>query len=371
MSRPAPAGTSSPVITASEPPLAVECHVFACGHGDTVLLYLPGNRWILVDCHLTKSDGTYDRFFHFLKVRSVKRLEYIVLTHPDIDHFLGMADVLRHFTSDGRSVGCWCDSGPNSQQVRELLDSSSKRCYDDLQKLLDELDVQGKIVFHQVDQNGCEIGPVGFEDRVYLVPIAPHPRDFRRIFRRDVSKLQSNPQVALAANPLSVVLVLCVHEKGHRFQLLLGADPEADGLATALAVWEKRATAKGRPPTLDAVKVPHHGSLRSHCSQLCLMGGSGKGGKVAVVSAGMRSSLPERLVLADYLNNKWTLLITTTRGVCKPRNRFAFLVSKNPSSFATGNHNIQLSWSANEGVRWKPPEAQVTEADLLSYDCSK
>jgi len=101
------------------------------------------------------------------------------------------------------------------------------------------------------------------------------------------------------------------------------------------------------------------------------MGGSGKGGKVAVVSAGMRSLLPERLVLSDYLNNKWTVLITATRGVRKPRTRFAFLASKNPSSFATGNHDIQLSWSANEGLRWKPPEAQVTEVDLLSYHCSK
>ena len=191
-----------------------------------------------------------------------------------------MVDVLRYFTSDGRAVGYWCDSGPNSQQVRELLkDSSSRRRYDDLQQLLDELDEQGKIGFHPVDQNGCEIGPAGFENRVDLVPIAPHPGDFRRIFRRDVSKLQSNPQVALAANPLSVVLVLCVHENGHRFQLLLGADQEADGLATALAVWEKRATAKGRPPTLDAVKVPHHGSPRSHCSQLCLVEAAARAGR--------------------------------------------------------------------------------------------
>jgi len=321
---------------------------------------------------LTKIDGTHDRFFHFLKRRSVKRLEYVVLTHPDIDHFLGMVDVLRYFTSDGRSVGRWCDSGPNSQMVRELLiDSPSRRRYDDLLHLLEELDEQGRIGFHPVDHNGCEIGPVGFENRVDLVPIAPHPGEFRRIFRSDVSKLQSNPQVALAANPLSVVLVLCVHENGQRFQLLLGADPAGGGLATALAVWEKRATAKGRPRTLDAVKVPHHGSPRSHCSQLCLMGGSGKGGKVAVVSAGIRPLLPERLVLTDYLNNKWTLLITTTRGVHKPRTRFAYLASKNPSSFATGAHDIQLSWSAKEGLRWKPSESQVTEADLLSYHSSK
>lgn len=139
-----------------------------------------------------------------------------------------------------------------------------------------------------------------------------------------------------------------------------------DSLETALAVWEERSTAKGCPPTFDAVKVPHHGSPYSHCPQLCRMGGSSKGGKVAVVSAGTRSGLPERGVLADYLSNQWVLRITTTRGVSRPKAHFSFLVSK-PSSFPTGSHDIPLSWSTADGLRWKPPEAQVTETDLASY----
>jgi hypothetical protein len=230
------------------------------------------------------------------------------------------------------------------------------------------LDEQGKIVFHAVDKNGCEIGPKGFEGRVDLVPIAPDPGDYRRTFRRDVERVQKHPAATLSANPLSVILVLCVHENGDRFQLLLGADPEADSLAMGLATWEKRAAFANRPRTLDAVKVPHHGSPHSHCSHLCLMGGTGMGGKVAVVSAGMRARLPERRVLAEYLSNQWTVLITTTRGVRKSRNLFSFLLSKKPpSSFATGTHDIQLSWSAIQGLRWVPREAQVTEADLASY----
>ena len=176
------------------------------------------------------------------------------------------------------------------------------------------------------------------------------------------------PEATLSANPLSVVLVLCVHENGKRLHLLLGADSDAETLATALAVWEKRASASNRPRTIDAVKVPHHGSPHSHCSQLCLIGGNGKGGKVAVVSAGTRRLLPERGVLADYLRNQWTVLITTSRRVRKSKNHFSLLLSrKAPSSFVAGTHDIQLSWTANEGLRWNPPQAQVTEADLVSY----
>lgn len=368
MNRPATAVTSSPAITGSNPQLTVECHVFSCGHGDTVLLCLPHDRWLLVDCHLTKADGTYDRFFEFLQRHNVNRLEYIVLTHPDIDHFLGMVDVLRHFTSSGRTVGVWCDSGPNSQQVRQFMSPSAGRRYDELQQLLDELDEKNLIVFHRVDKNGCEIGPSGFEGRADLIPIAPDPGDFRRTFRKDVERLHDNPAASLAANPLSVVLVLCLNDNGENFHLLLGADPEADGLDAALTVWERRAAARGRPQTLDAIKVPHHGSAHSHCPRVCQIGGNGKGGKVAVVSAGTRHFLPERGVLADYLAQNWTLLITTTRSVRRPRARFAYLASKSaPATFATGTHDIQLSWSADDGIRWSPPEAQVISADLASY----
>jgi len=337
-----------------------------------VLLCLPGSRWILVDCHLTKFDGVYDRFFSFLESRNVKRLEYVILTHPDLDHFLGMSDVLRYFTSENRSVGCWCDSGPNIQQVREHLAPSSKRRYDELQRLLDELDKQGKIGFHAIDHNGCEIGPKGYENRVDLIPIAPDPGVLRRNFRRDIERLQSNPRSVPAANPQSVILVVCLQDNGHRFQLLLGADPDAEVLATALDVWEWRATSKNRPKVLDAVKVPHHGSLNSHYPQLCLMGTDDKGGRVAVVSAGMRPRLPERSVLADYLKNKWTLLITTSRGVRKGRALFSSLISGNrPSSFPLSCHDIQLTWRATEGLRWEPRDAQVTEPDLMNYQTSE
>ena len=318
---PAPAGTSKEATIGSEAPLTVECHVFACGHGDTILLCLPGNHWILIDCHLTKYDGVYDGFFGFLEQRNITRLEYIFQTHPDIDHFLGMVDILQYFSSDGRSVGYWCDSGPSSQQVREGLDPQSSRRYDQLQKVLDALYGQGKIKFRQVDQNGCLIGPRGLEGRVDLIPIAPDPSEIREEVRKGVKRIASNPEASLEANALSVILVLCVQDNGRHFHLLLGADPESKTLETALEVWTERASISNRPHTLDAVKVPHHGSHHSHYRDLCQMGGNGQGGKVAVVSAGTRRLLPERGVLADYLNNQWTLLITTKRGVRKPKNR--------------------------------------------------
>src|SRR5687767_13593105 len=71
----------------------VQLHVFACGHGDTLLLRLPGDRWVLVDCYLPHADATRARFFQYLDRLEVRRLDYIFLTHPDSDHYLGMAEL--------------------------------------------------------------------------------------------------------------------------------------------------------------------------------------------------------------------------------------------------------------------------------------
>ena len=84
---------SSPYPESSEE-LRVEVHLFACGHGDTILVGLPGPKWLLIDCYLPKHNGVYDNFLRFLEKKGISRLDWVILTHPDEDHFLGMKDLL-------------------------------------------------------------------------------------------------------------------------------------------------------------------------------------------------------------------------------------------------------------------------------------
>jgi len=105
MSIEAQAANTMPGHTNSEQEFTIEIILFACGHGDTILLRLPVDKWILIDCCLPKLTFVFDRFLQFLDNRGIRRFEYVFQTHPDFDHFLGMADLLRHFTRDGRSIG--------------------------------------------------------------------------------------------------------------------------------------------------------------------------------------------------------------------------------------------------------------------------
>ena len=77
-------------------------HVLDVGQGDAILLQEPGGRWILVDT----GPGPGDRLLRELTRLGVRRLELLVLSHPDLDHIGGAEAVL-----SGLPVGAVLDGG--------------------------------------------------------------------------------------------------------------------------------------------------------------------------------------------------------------------------------------------------------------------
>jgi len=74
----------------------VEVLMIDVGQGDAIALRSPRGRWVLVDAGPPSDDG--DARAHavvrVLESRGVRRLEALVLTHPDLDHIGGAAAVL-------------------------------------------------------------------------------------------------------------------------------------------------------------------------------------------------------------------------------------------------------------------------------------
>ncbi|MFW5947547.1 MAG: DNA internalization-related competence protein ComEC/Rec2, partial [Gemmatimonadota bacterium] len=77
----------------------VEVHVIDVGQGDAVAIRSPAGRWLLTDAGIA-TDG-YDAgariVVPYLGHRGVRRLEGLVVTHPDADHMGGAAAVLEAF----------------------------------------------------------------------------------------------------------------------------------------------------------------------------------------------------------------------------------------------------------------------------------
>jgi competence protein ComEC len=83
-------------------PNALRIHVLDVGQGDAILLQEPGGRWILVDT----GPGPGDRLLREMTRLGVRRLELLVLSHPDLDHIGGAEAVL-----SGLPVGAVLDGG--------------------------------------------------------------------------------------------------------------------------------------------------------------------------------------------------------------------------------------------------------------------
>ena len=67
-------------------------HFLDVGHGDTTLLQFDNGRTYLIDHHQVV--GRTSPIDYVVKTLGVKELETVVVTHPHIDHFLGIQQLL-------------------------------------------------------------------------------------------------------------------------------------------------------------------------------------------------------------------------------------------------------------------------------------
>jgi len=78
-------------------------HFIDVGQGDSTFIQFANGKNMLID---TGTDAAGETVVDYLKSLNVKTLDFVVATHPDVDHIGGMADVLKAF-----EVETFIDSG--------------------------------------------------------------------------------------------------------------------------------------------------------------------------------------------------------------------------------------------------------------------
>jgi competence protein ComEC len=86
----------------------IEIHAIDVGQGDAFAIRTPRGRWLLVDTgpRTARGDAGRDRVVPYLLGRGARRIEALILTHPDTDHIGGAEAVLTAF-----DVGLVVDPG--------------------------------------------------------------------------------------------------------------------------------------------------------------------------------------------------------------------------------------------------------------------
>ncbi len=364
-----PGGGHLPDPLRSDEP-SIEIYLFHCGHGDTVLIRLPDDRWGLIDCFLPEQYGVRKRFFEFIDAKKIRTFHFIIQTHPDYDHYHGMQVVIEHFLNRGETIGSYIDTGLTARCARDLLQNRpGVEEYQALQACLERWDEAGQIKFFELKARYVPFFPLEFGKQIEFFPIAPNPDQQRRLMTADLRKLARRPDARLVANQLSLVVVLLVKINGRSLGVFLGADACTESVEWALDYWKQHTGKNGLAPEFDAIKIPHHGSINSHSHHLPKMKRSGSG--TAVVSAGTRRAFPDREVLRAYLQAGWDVMSTTIRGKQPGANLPMTLAHRGRPDEDEGEpcrFSLHLSWSPSDGLRAEPAAAKVALDDLIHYE---
>lgn len=342
-------------------------HLIACGHGDTLLLQLPDKHWVLVDCNL-KSQAVKDHFFELVEKNDIKRLEFLFLTHPHHDHYTGMVDVVKYFSTAGRSIGTFCDTGIDPVEVTRVLDAKkfpSKKIHDyvALMRRLHKLTDNGDVKYEPVHERVNPLSPVSAESQVSFVPIGPESGLSERMAR----KALEGEKVTESLNSLSVILLLTIAQDGKKLSVLLAGDAKTDGMERALKIWQFHDKNDAKTLEFDVVKVPHHGSRSGHTPLLCQA--KGKEDAVSAISVDIEYGLPKRDVLEQYLDNHWTVVATTTRRPKRASDSLIAVFGKGVRAESEPvREDVRITWDAkDDDIRWEPIEAHITKDQLEFY----
>lgn len=194
------------------------------GQGDATLITFPDGATMLVDAGgspLGRDPGAH-QVMPWLRARGVGRLDWLLLTHPDADHMLGMFAIVRH-------------APPHT-----FITTSD---HDDphYSRLLEALDTRGATI-HELGHGATPTSPSILHESFVHAGVT-------------VDLWAIAPSLAPAKNDRSIVLAL--HHEGHTILLTGDIEASAEALLTPHL-----------PRHVTLLKAPHHGSKTSSTTEL-------------------------------------------------------------------------------------------------------
>lgn len=283
------------------------------GHGDSIILEIQcGSEsfWAVIDCHNPRRDQESPTL-QFLRSRNINRLECICLSHPDLDHYSGLVQLLEYYSEAGRSVGRFCDCGMDIDKYTSLLNSTrQERELSKLYSFVFKLQDEGRIQWDPVSYGSLLVGANGVIAKS-LGPLGSNLTRYIREVGKRLAKYKKfeNPG-AVDKNLLSVVVLV----RSSLSNSLLCSDATTPCLEATLNRWSADQKKEGAPTDFDFIKVSHHGSKSNNHKGLWSDYTVANRSAAAISCGGGGYYLPDRDVVESILNAKVSLYCTNRTG---------------------------------------------------------
>ncbi len=196
----------------------LQCTFVSVGHGSATVVELPsGQTWLCDAGQMGAPVHAAKSIAGFLWSRGITRLDAVVLSHADIDHFNGLPELLKKFSVGVVYVSpvMFDDHAPSIEALKAALDFHKTPC-------------------HELFAGQCL--PGGENCRIEVL----HP-----------------PRRGIVGSNNANSLVLAIEYRGRR--ILLPGDLEAAGMNDLLAE---------EPLPCTVLLAPHHGSRQSNSPEL-------------------------------------------------------------------------------------------------------
>ena len=258
-------------------------HFFNVGHGDCTVIEIDDTHLVVVDSCIRREQSespalTFLRKWYVDKGSA--NVDVLCLTHPDKDHYRGMADIIEFIDGPekrgtiGGVVRCGLEEKALDCLKRDAQSVAASGCADPLRETRTEFERLYNLLTrykHISDGGPQQIGELG---SVTLFVLGPSTADrnkhletaiFKELLRSSIEKLaadsshpDANPPKPRfgSANEISIMLWV----KLGNTKLLLPGDTGSEQLKSALDRYELSGKQSMGDTRCSIVKAPHHGA---------------------------------------------------------------------------------------------------------------
>ena len=354
----------------------LKIHVIGAGKGESIILEMPNNNWGVVDCYSPSlSDSEANPTIIFLRRNNVEELEFLCLTHPHDDHYLGMTQlikefrvnrfwrfpprplqkVVKYFKAVDKEKGiCYSDSAEELKEIFRLFDEI-RREKDRIAKEFVELTEGFKLLLNATISIGEEKVPL----RIFsLGPSGNLVDTYQEVLEKYFSgKIMYASKIDPIHNLISSVL-LVVYGNTH---VILGGDAPKKNWKYILNNFAENLYGDISIAS-HLVKISHHGSLTGLVNNLWKTLTNNKAySSYAVLTPFTRYGLPERLVVEHI--SSYTMEVFSTNLDC-----LNFRYRKPEEVLGEYNIRKQLRDSGSKARVISDPSSQIIHRCSFSFN---